>query len=646
MTTTDNVTITTPYASAWDTYWRHGWRGIIPLPAARKVPPPDGYTGYDGAYPSYADCHTWADTRPDANLALRLTPTIIGIDVDAYGGKQGAHTLTDLVTRYGPLPPTWMSTSRDDGISGIRLYAVPPNTRLVTALPGIEFIQYFHRYLVAWPSIHPDTGNTYQWVDEATGELGGLPDTNQLPELPDAWVTGLTATSERPTKTTNVDLRELLLSLPVGDPCPHVYRAAGKAMEGTARHDAYNSAVLTLLGAGRRGCPGSLQVLPRLRAAFIAEVTSDGTMTRSLAEATAEWERNITGAAAIVAAEPAGTGCPDNINDWVTDIPTPRPQSTDTADLTGGVWDYRIDWPVLLGAPPADPDWIVEGVIEQGRLVAVYSAAKAGKSLVALDIAASVALGKPCLGTPAVRPRHVLYCDFEMTPDEVADRIRDYGHDDPDTLNTYLHYLSLPSLPPMDSAEGGKALADAAAECGAELVIIDTTSRTIKGGENDSDTWHAWYRYTGMVLKQLGCTVVRLDHQGKDKDRGQRGSSAKVSDVDLVLRLTRISDETIILKREEARQAHYQEQVQIDVIVDGDGITRHRMNHTTSASTAVLDILALANTEGGIEPDRMGHGKIGYRKVAAFAAKHGIKAGRSDCTTAAAILTQQARSGQ
>jgi hypothetical protein len=54
-----------------------------------KWPPLEGYTGHDGAYPSEADCHAWAQAHPDGNLALRLPPDVIGIDVDDHSGKNG-----------------------------------------------------------------------------------------------------------------------------------------------------------------------------------------------------------------------------------------------------------------------------------------------------------------------------------------------------------------------------------------------------------------------------------------------------------------------------------------------------------------------------------------------------------------------------
>jgi Bifunctional DNA primase/polymerase, N-terminal len=90
----------------------------------------------------------------------------IGLDVDCYEEKTGAADLARLFGQWGPLPPTWKTTSRDDG-SGILLYRVPsgvdPTNWHTGAGPSIEIIRHAHRYAVVWPSIHPETGQPYRW---------------------------------------------------------------------------------------------------------------------------------------------------------------------------------------------------------------------------------------------------------------------------------------------------------------------------------------------------------------------------------------------------------------------------------------------------------------------------------------------------
>src|SRR5690242_5806382 len=156
--------MTAPYRDAAADYYRAGWTGALPIRG--KWPPPKGWTGTDGAVPSFADVFAWAEgPEGDLNIGLRLPAHVLGIDVDAYAQKRGAATLAEHEARLGKLPPTWISTSRDDGVSGIRLYIVPEGLHWPGVLPGgdVDVIQERHRYVMAPPSIHPE-GRAYRWL--------------------------------------------------------------------------------------------------------------------------------------------------------------------------------------------------------------------------------------------------------------------------------------------------------------------------------------------------------------------------------------------------------------------------------------------------------------------------------------------------
>lgn len=171
-------------------YLADGW-SPIPLPAGKKWPPPNGVTGWRGRYTTTADL-----SRPgwdwSGNIGIRLPADVAGIDIDVYHG--GDRSLTELEGRLGELPPTRWSTSRDDG-SGIALFRVPIGTTLRTdPAEGIDVIQFHHRYAVCAPSVHPDTGRPYRWIDEqADEEVDGPGEIGELPELPWAWIAELIA---------------------------------------------------------------------------------------------------------------------------------------------------------------------------------------------------------------------------------------------------------------------------------------------------------------------------------------------------------------------------------------------------------------------------------------------------------------------
>ena len=179
--------MTGPYASAAAAYWQAGWRGIVPLPARAKKNPPSGFTGSTGVDPSYADLDAWA-TGPEGsgNIALRMPRDVIGIDVDAYGDKLGRQTLEAAELTHGTLPATWRTTSRDDGVSGIRLYRVPEGLAWPGEIgPSTELIQHRHRYALVWPSIHPE-GRTYRWINPDGIVSAAIPDIDELPTPADS----------------------------------------------------------------------------------------------------------------------------------------------------------------------------------------------------------------------------------------------------------------------------------------------------------------------------------------------------------------------------------------------------------------------------------------------------------------------------
>jgi RecA-family ATPase len=215
-----------------------------------------------------------------------------------------------------------------------------------------------------------------------------------------------------------------------------------------------------------------------------------------------------------------------------------------------------IDWHELWGREDDELDWIIEPLLPARRLVAMYSPPKVGKSLLMLEIAAAVATGRKVLGGET-RQCRVLYVDFENDPvQDTRTRLMQMGYG-PDEITGRLFMLSFPTLAALDCAQGAQELLAVAERHQAQAIIIDTVSRAVKGEENDNDTWLAFYRHTGLRLKQAGIALMRLDHSGKDITKGQRGGSAKVGDVDAVWRLDRISEAdgetTLTLKCEAQR---------------------------------------------------------------------------------------------
>lgn len=244
----------------------------------------------------------------------------------------------------------------------------------------------------------------------------------------------------------------------------------------------------------------------------------------------------------------------------------------------------ELDWVQLWAKQDPEPDWLCEPLLLAGRAVALFSPAKAGKSLLCLEIAAALATGRPVLGNAARDPMHVLYMDLENTEDDLRERLTDLSYGPDDDLSR-LHYLSFPTLPALDSKRGGHHLARIAEHYGAQLVVLDTVSRVIEGEENDADTFRALYRHAVMPLKAAGRAVLRLDHTGKNLERGQRGSSAKVDDVDAVWQLVARPGGVLDLTRTHSRNRHGAGAITITRLTDP-------LRHMPSTSALAADVRA------------------------------------------------------
>ena len=180
------------YADAAPLYQAAGW---MPLPVKGKRPVPPGATGRHGTV-TPAQVEGWR-SDPEwsgQNLAVRGNGWV-GMDVDQYGAKQGAHQLAELEARLGPLPATISSTARGaDTLSRQWFYALPEPVELVgKAAPDIDVVQAHHRYAVVWPSVHPDLGTPYVWYDAEGEPLDGPPSVDDMEYLPQAWIDHLRA---------------------------------------------------------------------------------------------------------------------------------------------------------------------------------------------------------------------------------------------------------------------------------------------------------------------------------------------------------------------------------------------------------------------------------------------------------------------
>ncbi|MCK9870165.1 bifunctional DNA primase/polymerase [Nocardiopsis dassonvillei] len=274
--------------------------GFQVVPVNGKELATKGVTGWNGTTDSVFP-------RDGQNVALRLPRGLIGIDVDAYGDKPGFETLKDCYRKFGPLPKTDRSGSRN-GHSGIYLYRVPEDYEAISKLPGIEFIQHHHRYMVVEPSVHPDTGDVYKWhpVGDSPMWLNGP---ESFPKLPDPWLEGLRKNnaSNASQKRSEGRVEGFLTD---GSPCDEVTAVLDKYNErtgnGESHYDSMISAQYRLMKLGEAGHPGVSAAMDTLESLYVP-AREDERDTQG------EWNRGLDGLY-LIADEPSDEGDPCEVN--------------------------------------------------------------------------------------------------------------------------------------------------------------------------------------------------------------------------------------------------------------------------------------------------------------------------------------------
>jgi AAA domain len=540
------------YARGAPVYREAGWRGVLPLPPGQKSPPPKGYIGHDGRWPTDGQIDDWtADKPPDSNLMLRVEYGIIGIDVDAYEGKTGGLTLKHAEAIWGPLPPTYRSSSRaDDEVSGIRLFRAPAEMFFQSAihfkdqgLAGIEIIQPHLRYVTAWPSIHPKTGQQYRWWGPDGVQLteGQVPRPQDMAELPQPWIDALSKDALRgevfdglaPNRPIACDAvvdeaiyQHLTQMADNGEPDAVVAEKLRKAHQeltsgAGSRYDQTRDNVLGLMRMhefGRVGVPAAMADLFR---AYVLEVTDS--RPRQVAEA--EFRRFTEGAALLVAAnapialwETAGTVAltsagGDECRAEVA-LESPSWSPVDLTDVLSGAREPLV--PSLFRRSDG------QCLLYPGLVHSFHGESESGKSLIIqIECVYLVNNGQK-----------VLYVDFESDAESVVNRLVEFGADAAAVARNF-RYVQ-PEVRP-DSGEERRAWEEILSDSYA-LAVIDgvTDALSIFGCSTiDNDELAGWIRTVPkQIAAHTGAAVVLVDHVTKDastRNRWAIGGQAKMA---------------------------------------------------------------------------------------------------------------------
>lgn len=546
-----------------------GWR-ILPIKPGQKRPPMASWQ--HAATNNTRTIHNWYNgLYNDHGIGIATGPqpngqNLIVVDIDEHDpAKSGTSTLRDLEKRYGALPLTVRATT---GSNGQHIYLLaPPSVEIRNDAgsrlgAGID-IRGDGGQVLAPPTIHPN-GNLYQWQP-------GMSPADVEPAPMPAWMLELiqNPAAQQPTTPLSNDgdgpasrfnnrttWHELLMrdgwtegaTDPTGE--THWTRPGKNPREGTSATTGYrNQDVLVVFTSSIDWLPAGAYS----KFGYYACRNHGGDRSEA-ARALLRDERQFDH---------------PTIDELMPTVAVTATGQIDDTDAN--LLKLLIDWPVFWEQDHTVAEWLAEPIIAEARAHAIFAPGGTGKSMLSLFLSAAIATGTPIFGHPQ-KPRRVLYLDYEMTPDDLAERLESMGYG-PEYNLSNLQYALLPDLDSLDSVAGGKQVARLAELVSADLVVIDTFGRAVSGDENEADTVRAFYRNTGIHLKKAGRAFLRIDHAGKDVEKGQRGSSAKNDDVDIVWQLSKSGKGQYQMKTRKARMSWIPEK--IDLRITDDPFTFH-----------------------------------------------------------------------
>ena len=192
--------------------------------------------------------------------------------------------------------------------------------------------------------------------------------------------------------------------------------------------------------------------------------------------------------------------------------------------------------------PVLDSADFVQGVLVEKSAIVVYGESNSGKTFLALDLALSVAAGRPWHDR-RVEQGGVIYCVLEGGH---AFRNRVVAWRRHHDMRRQIPFVSVPAQinlldPKADAPKLAETIKLVAAHVGApiKLVVIDTLSRALAGGnENASEDMGMLVKSMDYIRAETDAAVLFIHHSGKDAARGARGHSLLRAAIDTEIEVT------------------------------------------------------------------------------------------------------------
>jgi hypothetical protein len=216
-----------------------------------------------------------------------------------------------------------------------------------------------------------------------------------------------------------------------------------------------------------------------------------------------------------------------------------RPPASEPEGASGGRGSsLQIEWAEEI-EPHLNSLWLIKKTLPQQGIALIYGHPGSGKSFLAVDIALHIALGR---GWNGLRTRRgaVVYVAAEGQKG-LRNRIvafkRHHGLTGPIPLALIPAPIDL-----YESAADRHGLCAAVREASARygeppaLIVIDTISKTLGAGKENTDDLAVYVSNCGHLAAEFGCCVMPVHHRPKDSESTEpRGHGSLKGGVDTVI---------------------------------------------------------------------------------------------------------------
>jgi hypothetical protein len=202
--------------------------------------------------------------------------------------------------------------------------------------------------------------------------------------------------------------------------------------------------------------------------------------------------------------------------------------------------------------PDPNEQWQVEGLIKAGNLVILSARPKTAKSIVALNLAACVAMGRPFLNRPTQQGR-ALFVAWERH-DLTVQRAFEMGLDACEDIMVW-DKRRFGVAPRVDALDWWREFIVAN---NIRLIVFDTLAHFLRPELDKVRNALNAYDYTSSVLERVaqvanetGCTFVLIHHdrkgEGDADEQRVLGTTALTAAADVVLQLQHLSDDAGVM---------------------------------------------------------------------------------------------------